>query len=532
MIRTAVIACLLAASSNSIRAQPTIFTDFPGASLQNYSVSGNSISLNGVASWSEFDTSYRWVHFRATGMDGQNPRFTLGSPGNTFLGDLTDHRFVYSYDQQTWQFFDVNVGNSAFFAFSNDQPFTQDEVYVAYSTPYPVARTAERVEQLLTDWFAVPSPSANQQGIIDTVQGEPLWGLKITNPLSVQPKQRIVIATGNHSGEHGGTYAFEGFLNAITSDTPLAQGLRDIAEFYVYPQLDPLGRNEGFYRGNSQNPANDHNRFWNALTTGNNGGFQEIDILAAAMRTDTDSDVDFSFDFHGFFDSGPNYLYGDNRASRTVFIQELLRIEPDIEFALDNRTTPAGIFEFWAKTPAGLNSTFSFTPEFSPNMSSDQLRQLGESYAEALFVHFGRPDAIYSTTQIDELAAAVRTQDLRPELDFNKDQQLDIADTLFYVNEVLGTVVGDANLDRRFDSSDLVQVFQAGLYEDAIATNAAWSSGDWNGDAEFDSTDLVTVFQANTFQSTAVSVPEPAAASLIIAVACAIVSLRLRSNKR
>ncbi len=50
---------------------------------------------------------------------------------------------------------------------------------------------------------------------------------------------------------------------------------------------------------------------------------------------------------------------------------------------------------------------------------------------------------------------------------------------------------GDANRDGIFSSADLVQVMQAGEYEDGIAGNSTWEEGDWNGDGEFDTRDLV-----------------------------------------
>lgn len=72
---------------------------------------------------------------------------------------------------------------------------------------------------------------------------------------------------------------------------------------------------------------------------------------------------------------------------------------------------------------------------------------------------------------------------------------------------------GDANLDGLFTSEDLVQVFQAGEYEDGIDGNSSWATGDWNGDAEFGSLDLVRAFQAGTYEqgplATANLVPEP-----------------------
>ena len=66
-------------------------------------------------------------------------------------------------------------------------------------------------------------------------------------------------------------------------------------------------------------------------------------------------------------------------------------------------------------------------------------------------------------------------------------------DTL--IHDVLKTRFGDANLDLRFDSSDLVRVFQAGEYEDATPGNSTWEEGDWNADGEFNTADLVLAFQ-------------------------------------
>lgn len=56
---------------------------------------------------------------------------------------------------------------------------------------------------------------------------------------------------------------------------------------------------------------------------------------------------------------------------------------------------------------------------------------------------------------------------------------------------------GDATLDDRFDSSDLVQVFQYGKYE--TGRPAGWVQGDWNVDGFFDSGDLVAAFNAGEY---------------------------------
>jgi hypothetical protein len=57
---------------------------------------------------------------------------------------------------------------------------------------------------------------------------------------------------------------------------------------------------------------------------------------------------------------------------------------------------------------------------------------------------------------------------------------------------------GDANFDGAFDTSDLVQVFQAGKFERNV--DATWAEGDWNGDGRFSSGDLVVAFQVGRYE--------------------------------
>jgi hypothetical protein len=68
----------------------------------------------------------------------------------------------------------------------------------------------------------------------------------------------------------------------------------------------------------------------------------------------------------------------------------------------------------------------------------------------------------------------------------------------------LGAVpTGDSNQDGVFNSSDLILVFQAGEYEDAINGNSTFAEGDWNGDGDFNSSDLVLAFQRGNYVNAA-----------------------------
>jgi len=66
---------------------------------------------------------------------------------------------------------------------------------------------------------------------------------------------------------------------------------------------------------------------------------------------------------------------------------------------------------------------------------------------------------------------------------------------------------GDANGDRQFNSTDLIEVFQDAEYEDSIARNSDWTEGDWTGDQEFDSTDLVLALQTGLYNADNARIP-------------------------
>ena len=85
--------------------------------------------------------------------------------------------------------------------------------------------------------------------------------------------------------------------------------------------------------------------------------------------------------------------------------------------------------------------------------------------------------------------------------DLDGDGDVDVADRDVMIEGVLRTSYGDANLDGAFNSSDLVQTFQVGKYEDGVDGNATWSEGDWNGDGDFTSSDLVVAFQGGGYQA-------------------------------
>jgi hypothetical protein len=101
---------------------------------------------------------------------------------------------------------------------------------------------------------------------------------------------------------------------------------------------------------------------------------------------------------------------------------------------------------------------------------------------------------------IDLLNGAIGSASEDLAFDLNGNGNVDAGDSRFWVERVRGTFVGDANLDGRFTTRDLVVVFQAGTYQDNVPNNSSWDDGDWTGDAEFTQLDLVEAFQHGGFE--------------------------------
>ena len=106
-------------------------------------------------------------------------------------------------------------------------------------------------------------------------------------------------------------------------------------------------------------------------------------------------------------------------------------------------------------------------------------------------------DGSLNIDDVDLICAQLTSSNSR--LDFNQDGMVNNSDVTAVIKKTFQTSLGDVNLDGRFDSDDLIRVFQSGKFEDNIANNAKWSEGDWNCDGDFTTEDLVTVFQAGTF---------------------------------
>ncbi len=116
-------------------------------------------------------------------------------------------------------------------------------------------------------------------------------------------------------------------------------------------------------------------------------------------------------------------------------------------------------------------------------------------------------DGDLNTADVDLFCQQLAQPQPDPTLDLNRDQQVTIDDFVHLIDRLLPTVRGDANFDGRFDSTDLVMIFQEGRFESADQ-GAQWSQGDWNCDGKFDTADLVAALQSGSYRSDSLS-PRP-----------------------
>lgn len=449
------------------------------------SVAGDTVTLVGRDNFNP--GQWKWVYFAADGVSGVRPTFEIGDNFATGGSNLNTHEMVYSYDGQAWQFFDNNARFAAsdLYRFSNDAPFTSDRVYVAYGLPYPAGRATEHTQSLQGIPWVAPTASADSGLVIGqspggvddlgrTIDPQPLYGYRITDPAATGRKAKVVLLGGVHSNETLGSRTLEAMVDYLTADTLEAALLRRGAEFYVYPMANPDGRLAGYNRSTVEKPTLDPNRFWDPPAY---GGQSEIAAVATAILADTAGSVDFFIDFHSTVAKGGDH-FGYVDIDRGMHLNPVWRRFLELEPTVD--TLDAGLVDDTAAkfgfAELGARFTTTFETRFLAGENADRFVALGENLGRAF------------------------------------------ADTLAPLPEP-----GDVDLDGDLDADDwlaLSQWAQADLA--GLSALEAYTRGDLNADGRNDVHDFA-LFKA-AYQSAhgdgawarlLTAVPEPGAATLL-----------------
>ena len=487
---------------------------------------------------------WRWLHFRADNVLGEQPTFRISANFAGGANRLANHRMVYSYDNQTWQFFDDNrVTPANRYEFSNEMPFSDDTVYVAYAFPYSYdASVLHTANTLATPW-AEPTLSANTEGVIGqspggiddlgrTVLSRDLFGYRITNPATDrldQAKRKVVIASGLHANETLGTHTFEGLINWLVSSDPRAIRLRNVAEFYAYPILNPDGRFAGNNRSTVETVGRDPNGFWSPSLWATH---EDIRVSGEAMIADTKStlgDTDVFIDFHSTIPAFPNDDFGflefEQGDHQSDFWVELKRLQPNVRDVDSTSTT-------W--TTANFSESFlnaavdiTFETQFGFDRPLEYYHTLGENFGIAFHnAWVGRPLCDFDESEscdiadVDQLISAIARGEEDIAYDLTGDGQLTLADR----DEWLLLAAADGGLTRRFSNGDtnldgLVNAIDLNhLGRHWLTDGATWGKGDFNGDGFANQLDLNAL--ALSWQELILApspVPEPAISWLWLA---------------
>ena len=183
----------------------------------------------------------------------------------------------------------------------------------------------------------------------------------------------------------------------------------------------------------------------------------------------------------------------------------------------------------------GVEPSSPFLVVFNHGLNSASFQQAVDAFRKATWTGGLAGDfdgnGVLDAVDIDRLTAAILAGDSSPAWDLDANGSVAAGDRQYWVESLKRTYFGDANLDGRFDTGDLVAVFQRGQYEDSTVGNSWWSDGDWNGDREFNSADFIVAFQGGGFEqgprsAVASAVPEPACATMVLSACFMVQGLR------
>jgi len=134
-------------------------------------------------------------------------------------------------------------------------------------------------------------------------------------------------------------------------------------------------------------------------------------------------------------------------------------------------------------------------------------------------------DGFLTAVDIDLLSAEVAAQSNDLSFDLTGDAVVDQADRLKWIEELAGTISGDANLDGTVQFSDFLAL------SGGFGMPGGWADGDFDGDGDVQFADFLSL-SANFGQmgAAAASVPEPASGPLAV-IALATLSLARRRSR-
>ena len=195
----------------------------------------------------------------------------------------------------------------------------------------------------------------------------------------------------------------------------------------------------------------------------------------------------------------------------------------------------------WVFGTSGDNRAFSYDTAFGDPVGSEPACAYGfntaftlESPDSSILGDFDGSGAL-EAADIDLLSAEILGGSTDGQYDLNADGNVDSSDHLFWVEDLFGTFLGDANLNREVAFDDFL----------AMANNygqsGGWASGDFTGDGSVRFMDFVSLAQnyglsaaaaASGEPSLVSSVPEPSSSFYVLMVTVCGITMIRRSGRK
>lgn len=337
---------------------------------------------------------YQWFHYRVTGAKGEPLTMHIENCGNSAYVDGWDgYHAVASYDREYW--FRVHSEfDGERLTIRHTPEF--DSVWFAYFAPY----SHERHQDLVAEVQGARNVELISLG--DTLDGRSMDLLHFKS--DGRNAKKLWVIARQHPGETMAEWWMEGFLSRLTDDDdPVARELRQRADFYVVPNMNPDGAFRGHLRTNACG-AN-LNREWETPTMERS---PEVFLVLNKMRK---TGLDFCLDVHGDEALPFNFIAGgegtpgwnDDRQKQLVdFKAAYARISPDFQtekgYAVDapGEANMTMCTNWTAEEFGGLSMTLEMpfkdtadTPNPETGWSPERCRHLGSAMVDTIWDQFG-----------------------------------------------------------------------------------------------------------------------------------------------
>ncbi len=332
---------------------------------------------------------FQWFHFRLSGAKNTPVRMVIENAGAAAYPDgWKDYKAVASEDRENWGRIKTAYENGRLIMSLTP---TADAVWIAYFTPYPMARHDALIASCQIDprvRLDVIGETLDGRDIDRLVAGEPGYGKKV-----------LWIIARQHPGETMAEWAAEGLVERLLDDDdPVARDVLDRAVFHIVPNMNPDGSFRGHLRTNAR--GINLNREWDKASAENS---PEVKAVLDAMDS---TGVDLFLDMHGDeslpynFIAGAEGVPGWTEADQLMldgYKTELRRFNPDFQtqhgYQVDAPgTADLSIATHWMRHAFGclamtLEMPFkdsAITPDADFGWSAGRSMKLGASQLDAI----------------------------------------------------------------------------------------------------------------------------------------------------